>query len=161
MAQRRAKRCAAAPTDDAAAAGAAASASVGACPNPFALLPDALVAHLVCLVAAHEEAGRAHEAVDRMAQVCAQFFRAARSPLVRGAHAWRARWELRWNAYAAGTRCPEPLGTSFAYSLFVRSFHARRDRVVLFTTVQFVWRGHANPPTTRAGPWPDFALRLE
>ena len=28
-------------------------------------------------------------------------------------------------------------------------------------TVQFVWRGHAKTPTTRAGPWPDFALRLE
>ena len=28
-------------------------------------------------------------------------------------------------------------------------------------TVQFVWRGHAETPTTRAGPWPDFALRLE
>ena len=24
-----------------------------------------------------------------------------------------------------------------------------------------VWRGHAKTPTTRAGPWPDFALRLE
>ena len=53
------------------------------------------------------------------------------------------------------------LGTSFAYSLFVHSFHARRDRVVLFATVQFVRRGHAKTPTTRAGPWPDFALRLE
>ena len=51
-------------------------------------------------------------------------------------------------------------GTSFAYSLFVHSFHACRDRVVL-STVQFVWRGHAKTPTTRAGPWPDFALRLE
>ena len=29
------------------------------------------------------------------------------------------------------------------------------------STVQFVWRGHAKTPTTRAGPWPDFALRLE
>ena len=28
-------------------------------------------------------------------------------------------------------------------------------------TVQFAWRGHAKTPTTRAGPWPDFALRLE
>ena len=28
-------------------------------------------------------------------------------------------------------------------------------------TVYFVWRGHAKTPTTRAGPWPDFALRLE
>ena len=28
-------------------------------------------------------------------------------------------------------------------------------------TVQFVWRGHAKTLTTRAGPWPDFALRLE
>ena len=28
-------------------------------------------------------------------------------------------------------------------------------------TMQFVWRGHAQAPTTRAGPWPDFALRLE
>ena len=28
-------------------------------------------------------------------------------------------------------------------------------------TVQFVWRGHAKTPTTRAGPWPDFALRRE
>ena len=28
-------------------------------------------------------------------------------------------------------------------------------------TAQFVWRGHAKTPTTRAGPWPDFALRLE
>ena len=28
-------------------------------------------------------------------------------------------------------------------------------------TVQYVWRGHAKTPTTRAGPWPDFALRLE
>ena len=28
-------------------------------------------------------------------------------------------------------------------------------------TVQFVWRGHAETPTTRAGPWPDFASRLE
>ena len=28
-------------------------------------------------------------------------------------------------------------------------------------TVQFVWRGHAHTPTTRAEPWPDFALRLE
>ena len=28
-------------------------------------------------------------------------------------------------------------------------------------TVQFVWRGHAKTPTTRAGPWPDCALRLE
>ena len=28
-------------------------------------------------------------------------------------------------------------------------------------TVRFVWRGHAKTPTTRAGPWPDFALRLE
>ena len=26
---------------------------------------------------------------------------------------------------------------------------------------QFVWRGHAETPTTRAGPWPDFAVRLE
>ena len=29
------------------------------------------------------------------------------------------------------------------------------------STMQFVWRGHAKTPTTRAGPWPDFALRLE
>ena len=28
-------------------------------------------------------------------------------------------------------------------------------------SVRFVWRGHAKTPTTRAGPWPDFALRLE
>ena len=28
-------------------------------------------------------------------------------------------------------------------------------------TAQFVWRGHAKAPTTRAGPWPDFASRLE
>ena len=28
-------------------------------------------------------------------------------------------------------------------------------------TVQFVWRGHAKTLTTRAGPWPDFALWLE
>ena len=28
-------------------------------------------------------------------------------------------------------------------------------------TVQFVCRSHAKTPTTRAGPWPDFALRLE
>ena len=28
-------------------------------------------------------------------------------------------------------------------------------------SVQFVWRGHAKTRTTRAGPWPDFALRLE
>ena len=28
-------------------------------------------------------------------------------------------------------------------------------------TVQFVWRGHAETPTSRAGPWPDFASRLE
>ena len=28
-------------------------------------------------------------------------------------------------------------------------------------TVQYVWRGHVKTPTTRAGPWPDFALRLE
>ena len=28
-------------------------------------------------------------------------------------------------------------------------------------TVHFVWRGHTKTPTTRAGPWPDFALRLE
>ena len=27
-------------------------------------------------------------------------------------------------------------------------------------TVQFVWRGHTKTPT-RAGPWPDVALRLE
>ena len=49
----------------------------------------------------------------------------------------------------------------FAYSLFVHSFHARRDRVVLPATVHFVWRGHAKTPTTRAGPWPDFVLRLK
>ena len=52
-------------------------------------------------------------------------------------------------------------GTSFAYSLFVHSFHARRDRVVLLATVQFVWRGYAKTPTTRTGPWHDVALRLE
>ena len=52
-------------------------------------------------------------------------------------------------------------GESFAYSLFVHSFHARRYRVVLFATVQFVWRGRAKKNTTRAGPWPDFALLLE
>ena len=28
-------------------------------------------------------------------------------------------------------------------------------------TVQFVWRGHAETLTTRAGPWPDLAVRLE
>ena len=28
-------------------------------------------------------------------------------------------------------------------------------------TVQFVWRGLAKTPTTRAGPRPDFSLRLE
>ena len=53
--------------------------------------------------------------------------------------------------------------TSFPYSLFslcalVPCVQGSSGAVA---TVQFVWRGHAKTPTTRAGPWPDFALRLE
>ena len=50
---------------------------------------------------------------------------------------------------------------SFAYSLFVYSFHARRDRVVLLPPCSLYGVATLRPPTTRAGLWPDFALRLE
>ena len=73
-------------------------------------------------------------------------------------HGTRVNYQFNENKGCSGSRT---YGPSFAYSLFVHSFHACRDRVVLSATVQFVWRRHAETPTTRAGPWPDFALRLE
>ena len=48
-------------------------------------------------------------------------------------------------------------GPSFAYSLPVHSFHARRDRVASL----FAWRGHTKRLTTRARPSPDLAVWLE